>query len=110
MEITKSMNYLELNMKSMIYRKETGFDTYLRIDFPDQIFRVKGTYYYAPNEEYGESPNIFTQNDSRLIINHFVKVIEGVEYDNFMDCLNDPKFLDELEELIWEDLLSEDEQ
>jgi len=92
----------------MIYRKETSFDVLISIDFPDQIFRVKGTYYYAPCEEYGDYPNIFTQNDSRLIITYFRKVIEGIEYDNFMDCLNDPKFLEDLEELVWEELLNQD--
>ncbi len=88
----------------MIYRKETSF--HVNVLYDDCIWLIIGTYYYAPNEEYGESPNIFIQNDSKLIISD----IYDDENNSGMFLLKEYKlFLDEVEELVWEQLLSEDE-
>lgn len=93
----------------MIYRKDTDFDVCISIEFPDQIFRVTGTYYYAPDTLYGESPNMFYQDDSELIFYSFVKVIDGIESDNFSNYLEDDSFRQEVEQLVWEQLLIKNE-
>lgn len=86
----------------MIYRKETSFDTW--INYKGFVFFVYGRYYYAPNEKNGEYPNEFTQDESKL-------VITSLEHDNksCMSLLNNIDQLQEIEELVWEQLLSEDE-
>lgn len=96
----------------MIYRKETPFKVTIGLndEYPYGYlmeFWVTGSYYYAPNESYGEYPMMFTQNDSRIIIWD----IENIDCEPFscMDLLNDIDFLDQVEELVWEQLLSKDE-
>lgn len=83
------------------YRKETPFEVIVEYDhyFGSDSLVVTGTYYYAPDEEYGEYPNIFRQDDSELYISH----IYSIDGDCDADCGDNKK----LEELVWEQLLSE---
>ncbi len=100
----------------MIHRKETSFEIVISLDDEywdhksgDYLtdFYVKGTYYYEPNAIYGELPNTISRNDSHLKINTF-ECIDSEPCD-YIELLNDPEFLDEVEELVWKQLLSEDE-
>jgi len=91
------------------YRKKTSFDVF--IELGDNIYNVTGTYYYAPNEIYGESPNEFTQDDSELEIKdlslydkHLVRigglllVNEFLEFEEVVTVIN---------KLVWEKILED---
>lgn len=100
----------------MIYRKDTNFEVYISLNNPYyddingdflKVFHVEGSYYYEPNAIYGDLPCTLTRNDSHLSINTF-ECIDSEPCD-YIELLNDPEFLQEIEELVWEQLLNEDE-
>lgn len=88
------------------YRKKTSFDVF--IELGNNSYNVEGTYYYAPDEIYGESPNKFTQDDSEIEINSLCifdkNTIKGyyLEVNSLLD-FNDVYI--KICELIWKKIL-----
>ena len=94
-----------------IYKNKTSFDVFISIK--DNVYNVAGTYYYAPNEIYGEPPNQFTQDDSELNIKDFYRLFEDerneiTHYVNLEDWLEFDEFYKKVSELVWNKLLDSD--
>lgn len=89
------------------YRKKTSFDVFVTLG--DNIYNVTGTYYYAPNEIYGESPNEFTQDDSeieledlRVMVENYITIVnEFLEFEEVVTVIN---------KLVWEKILDNDDE
>ena len=95
------------------YRKNTSFDVFIKLG--DNIYNVMGTYYYAPDEVYGESPNEFTQDDSELDIREFYKCYEVCEefgdktyYVCLKELLEFDEVYSEVSRLVWDKILNSD--
>ena len=96
-------------MKST-YRKKTSFDVFIKLG--DNIYSVIGTYYYAPNEIYGESPNEFTQDDSEIEIEnlslynkHLIRIDGFLLVSEFLEF--DDVYI-EVCKLVWKKILGND--
>lgn len=93
-----------------IYKNKTSFDVFININ--DNVYNVAGTYYYAPNQIYGEPPNQFTQDDSELNIQDFYKLFKDndnkVHYISLEDWLEFDEIYSKVSELVWDKILNSD--
>lgn len=88
------------------YKKKTSFDVF--IELGTNSYNVEGTYYYAPDEIYGESPNKFTQDDSEIEINSLCIFDKDLIKNKFLEVNSLLDFNDvyiKICELVWQKIL-----
>ncbi len=88
-------------MSKLIRRRTTRFTELIKFD--GETMWVSGTYFYAPDELYGDYPVMFTQDDSELHIEELL-TFNG---HSCIEDLEDEEIRKGIEDLVWEKLLSD---